>query len=133
MEQFDREVLENFRDMERPAKPAKITGVDANYNFVEDCHKFRARQFEIKGEEGFHEQADICHIISINARGNPIERVPDEVPRGGKKKKGGRSRTANWIPFFVLNFHSLSIFAIVSQSSLKMRQITIKIGRTRKI
>ena len=75
MEMFDREVLENFRDMDAPLKPVKITGVDTNYNFVEDCHKFRARKFEIKGEDGFHESAEMCHIISINARGNHIEKV----------------------------------------------------------
>ena len=89
--QFDRTVLENFRDMDRPLKPIKISGNNTIYNFVEECHKFKTREFELKGEDGFVERSEICHIISINARGNPIEAPPVETPRGGqKKKKGGR-------------------------------------------
>ena len=73
MAQFDNKVLENFKDMERPNKPIKVSGKDTIYNFVEECHKFKTKQFELKGEDGFHERTDNCHIISINAKNNPIE------------------------------------------------------------
>ena len=77
--------------MDRPHKPIKVSGEHTIYNFVEECHKFKAKQFELKGEDGLHERVDVCHIVSVNARGNPVEPPPIETPRGGKnKKRGGR-------------------------------------------
>ena len=91
MSQFDTNVLENFRDMERPHKAIKVSGESTIYNFVEECHKFKAKNFELKGEDGLHERVDICNIVSVNARGNPVEPPPIEPQRGGKnKKRGGR-------------------------------------------
>mmetsp|Transcript_16991 Transcript_16991/g.22880 ORF Transcript_16991/g.22880 Transcript_16991/m.22880 type:complete len:94 (-) Transcript_16991:82-363(-) len=88
MGQFDREILECFRDMEKPPKPIKITGSSTVYNFVEECHKFKARKFELKGEEGFQEGSEMCEIISVNARNNPVEKTPVEPQRG--RNRGGR-------------------------------------------
>ena len=88
MAQFDREILECFRDMEKPSKPIKIYGEKTTYNFVEECHKFKAKKFELKGDEGFTEAAEVCEIISVNARNNPIETTPQELPRG--RNRGGR-------------------------------------------
>ena len=78
MNQFDTNVLENFKEMEKPHKPIKVSGSDTIYNFVEECHKFKAKNFELKGEDGLHERVDVCHIVSVNARGNPIEPPPME-------------------------------------------------------
>ena len=83
MSHFDQNVLENFRDMEKPHKPIKVTGDSTIYNFVEECHKFKAKKFELKGEDGLHERVDVCHIVSVNARGNPVEAPPQEPTRGG--------------------------------------------------
>ena len=91
MSQFDRHVQENFRDMDKPLKPIKITGEQTTYNFVEECYRFKPKSFELKGEEGLLERADICNIISTNARCNRVEPPPADTPRGGRsKKKGGR-------------------------------------------
>ena len=76
MQQFDQSVLHNFKDMDRPQKPIKVSGEQTIYNFVEECHKFKAKQFELKGEDGLHERVDFCQIISVNARGNPVEACP---------------------------------------------------------
>ena len=119
---FDREVLENFKDMEAPNKPIKISGIDTNYNFVEDCHKYLVRKFEIKGDDGFHESANTCHIISINARGNPIEKVKDEPPSGNNKRKGRRGAN-HWVLFCKSIFCLISIFAASFLIWLKMPQI----------
>ena len=90
MAQFDSKVLENFKDMERPHKPIKVSGKYTIYNFVEECHKFKTKKFELKGEDGFHVCTDNCHIISINAKNNPIEKAPTETTRGGRRKGGRR-------------------------------------------
>ena len=91
MEQFDREVLESFRDMDRPSRPLKVSGVNTVYNFVEECHRFKTKKFELKGEDGFQESAETCRIISINARGNPVEPPPVEPNKHRNKTRGRRS------------------------------------------
>ena len=93
MSQFDRQVLMAFSELQPSHnKPIKISGVNTEYNFVEDCASFKTKNFEMKGEDGLNQRADTCHINSIHARGNPYEMPPPDVPRHGKKKdkKGGR-------------------------------------------
>ena len=90
MLQFDRQILESFRDM-APHRPIKVYGQQTLYNFVEECHKFKTKQFELKGEDGLQDRADVCKIFSVNARSNTVEPPPMDAPkRGTQKKKGGR-------------------------------------------
>ena len=91
MEQFDREVLESFKDMDRPQRPLKVSGVETVYNFVEECHRFKTKKFELKGDDGFQESAETCRIISINARGNPVEPPPVDNKPNGKGRKQRRN------------------------------------------
>ena len=88
LEQFDQQLRENFRDMERPSKLPKITGSSTVYNFVEEACSFKAYNFELKGDEGFAESAKVCKIHSVNARDNQVEPAPIEVARG--RGRGGR-------------------------------------------
>ena len=53
LSKFDRAVLEQFCVLEKPMKAIKVTGQDTIYNFVEECHKFKTKQFEMKGDDGF--------------------------------------------------------------------------------
>ena len=91
MQQFDRQVLIAFSELQSSHKPIKLTGQNTEYNFVEECSSFKTKQFEMKGDDGLHQHVDVCHINSISARGNAFEVPPPDVARGGKKgKKGGR-------------------------------------------
>ena len=95
MGSFDLEVFKSFRYMHSIHKPIKITGDNTIYNFVEEVHNFKIGDFELKSDDGLHERADHCQLVSVNARNNPVEPAPLEVLKGGKgkgKKKGRPSR-----------------------------------------
>ena len=89
MSSFDQQVLESFKDMAKPSKPLKLTGVKTNYNFVDDCQVFKPKNCELKGEDGFQAKCEALELISINARNNRIDPPPAE-PKQGKKANGRR-------------------------------------------
>ena len=74
--------------MDKPNKLPKINGSQTVYNFVEECCRFKAYNFELKGDEGFAETAKVCQIHSVNARDNLIEPTPMEQ----KPKTRGKGR-----------------------------------------
>ena len=94
LHQFEQEVLHNFRDMDPPNKPMKVTAKKIAYNCVYECYKFRAVDFKLIGgdDSSFVEHADNCTIVSVDAKNNQIEKTKEDRTRvtGKKKKKGGK-------------------------------------------
>ena len=79
-----------------PHNSITVTAAKANYtnyNFFENSSTFRVQNIEIKGDDGFHERAQKCKIITINANSNRLESfyqkmAPAEISHRGKKKSG---------------------------------------------
>lgn len=91
LEQFDLQVLQQFKGMERDkhSKPIKVMGSQTTYNFLEDVHLFKTKNFELKGDDGFQETAESCRIYSVNCKSNQVELAdgPELSKRSTKKKK----------------------------------------------
>jgi hypothetical protein len=71
LQTFDVTIFEQFAQMPR-TRPTKLTGNCPSYN------------------NSFRESSDLCLIVSMNARNNPIEAAPEEVTRNSKRGRGQR-------------------------------------------
>ncbi len=56
---------------------------------MDEVWKFNLTQMELK-DDSFRESSDLCLIVSMNARNNPIEAAPEEVARTSRKGRGQR-------------------------------------------
>jgi hypothetical protein len=72
-------------------RPTKLTGQCPSYNNVDEVWKFNLTEMELK-DDSFRESSDLCLIVSMNARNNPIEAAPEETT--GKNKRGRGQRGA---------------------------------------
>jgi hypothetical protein len=71
------------------SRPTKLTAQCPSYNNVDEVWKFDLTEMKLK-DDSFRESSDLCHIVSINARNNPIEAAPEEVTSKSKRGRGQR-------------------------------------------
>ena len=81
-EHFDREMFVNFKNLPK-VRPAKISGF-CHYQNVEDIWKFEIKDLEIK-DEHFKKDSDLCKLVAVSAKNNPIEEAPKEVQKRARR------------------------------------------------
>lgn len=89
MSSFDVQVFEQFAQMPK-TRPCKLTGSCPSYNNVDEVWKFNLKEMELK-DDCFKDASDLCLVVSMNAKNNPIEAAPEEQTRNSRRGRGGRS------------------------------------------
>lgn len=93
LETFDRQVFEQFKGMPR-TRPAKLSGTSSIYNNVDEIWKFTLKNMEVK-DDALREQSDLCLVVSMSARNNPIDPHIEEETRGNNRRRGARPNSRN--------------------------------------